>query len=256
MSLNLPITDWRGKRVWLVGASTGIGSATAVLLHHKGAKVTVSARRAQLLDALATQHPGMQTVALDVNDPVAIDAVAAKLWVSGPLDLVVYCAGMYEPLHGTGLRAEAMDLHMQTNYLGAVRLFAAVLPAMLQAGQGHLSMVASVAGLVGLPKALAYGPTKAALINFAESLYLDVHPRGIGVSLINPGFVDTPLTAQNDFHMPALIRPELAAAEMVSGWERGQFEIHFPRRFTLWLKLLRLLPHPARLRLTRRITGV
>ncbi len=106
----------------------------------------------------------------------------------------------------------------------------------------HLGLVASVAGYRGLPNALAYGPTKAALINLAEVLYLDLHPRGIGVSLINPGFVETPLTAQNSFHMPALMRPEDAAAAIVDGWGRGDFEIHFPKRFTRMLKALRPMP--------------
>ncbi len=103
--------------------------------------------------------------------------------------------------------------------------------------------IASVAGYSGLPKALIYGPTKAALINLCESLYLDLHPRGIGVTLINPGFVDTPLTAGNKFKMPALISADAAAQAIIAGLERGVFEIHFPHRFTRWLKFLRILPY-------------
>jgi short-subunit dehydrogenase len=122
----------------------------------------------------------------------------------------------------------------------------AVLPTLLRQGAAgtpaHLSLVASVAGYRGLPNALAYGPTKAALINLAEVLYLDLHARGVGVSLINPGFVETPLTAQNSFHMPALMSPQDAALAMVAGWEAGAFEIHFPKRFTRMLKALRQLP--------------
>jgi len=112
-----------------------------------------------------------------------------------------------------------------------------------------------VAGLRGLPKALAYGPTKAALINLAETLYLDLHPIGVGVSLINPGFVQTPLTAGNDFAMPALLTPEQAAQAMIEGWEAGRFDIHFPRRFTLWLKLARHLPDSWYFPAIRRVTG-
>jgi short-subunit dehydrogenase len=113
--------------------------------------------------------------------------------------------------------------------------------------------VGSVAGYRGLPKSLAYGPTKAALINLAEALYLDLRPQGVGVSLISPGFVDTPLTAQNQFKMPALISPQQAAQAILRGWAHGDFEIHFPKRFTLWLKALQLLPYSLFFAATRRL---
>jgi NAD(P)-dependent dehydrogenase (short-subunit alcohol dehydrogenase family) len=136
-----------------------------------------------------------------------------------------------------------------------------VLPAMLARASeglaaGHISLVSSVAGMRGLPKSLAYGPTKAALINLAETLYLDLRPSGIGVSVINPGFVETPLTAQNDFAMPALITPAQAAQAVLGGWARGDFEIHFPKRFTHWLKFLRLLPYRVYFPLVRKMTGL
>ena len=130
----------------------------------------------------------------------------------------------------------------------------AIIPGMVARQQGHISLISSVAGFRGLPLSLAYGPTKAALINMAETLYLDLQPHGLGVSLINPGFVDTPLTAQNDFHMPALISPDEAAQSILRGWSRGEFEIHFPKRFTRVLKLLRLLPYRLYFPIIRRIT--
>jgi len=129
-----------------------------------------------------------------------------------------------------------------------------VLPALRARGQGHFSLVGSVAGYGGLPNSLAYGPTKAALINLAEALYLDLHPLGLGVSIINPGFVQTPLTAQNDFAMPALLTPTQAAQAILQGWAQGRFEIHFPKRFTLWLKLLRLLPYRAYFKIVQGVT--
>jgi short-subunit dehydrogenase len=153
--------------------------------------------------------------------------------------------------------------HQNINYVGALHVLDAVLPALLsQAGRkpggsaGHISLVSSVAGFRGLPNSLAYGPTKAALINLAEALYLDLHELKIGVSVINPGFVETPLTAQNKFTMPALIKPEQAAAEILAGWGKGDFEIHFPKRFTRWLKLLRLLPYRWYFPAVRKITGL
>jgi NAD(P)-dependent dehydrogenase (short-subunit alcohol dehydrogenase family) len=124
------------------------------------------------------------------------------------------------------------------------------------ASLGHISLVSSVAGFRGLPQSLAYGPTKAALINLAETLYLDLSPLGLGVSVVNPGFVETPLTAQNEFHMPALITPQQAASAILEGWRSGDFEIHFPKRFTLWLHALRLLPYGAYFAAVRRSTGL
>jgi len=253
-ALNPPITDWHGKTVWIVGASSGIGQATAVALHGLGARVIVSARQGRALDAFVQQHAGSQALALDATDRQAVQAAAAQLLAQGPLDCVLYCAGHY-----TAMRADALDLddmlrHVDVNYLGALHLLDAVLPALLARGAGHISLVGSVAGYRGLPQSLAYGPTKAALINLAETLYLDLHPQGIGVSLINPGFVQTPLTAGNPFAMPALLTPAQAASAIVQGWARGAFEIHFPKRFTLWMKALRLLPNRTYFYLIRRAT--
>ena len=131
-----------------------------------------------------------------------------------------------------------------------------VMKRFLARGRGHISLISSVAGFRGLPQGLAYGPTKAALINLAETLYLDLQPQGLGVSVINPGFVETPLTAQNDFPMPALISPDQAALAIVQGWSRGDFEIHFPKRFTRWMKLLRLLPYRLYFAAVRSFTGL
>jgi short-subunit dehydrogenase len=256
MSLNPKITDWRGKRVWLVGASTGIGRAVAEALHGLGAKVIVSARSAGALQELAKQFAGLQTVPLDATDQAAVKAAAAHLLQTGPLDLVMYCAGIYQPLRAQEMKSETMAQHMNVNYLGAVYVTEGVMPAMLAAKRGHLSYVSSVAGFRGLPKALAYGPTKAALINMAEALYIDLHDEGLGVSIINPGFVDTPLTSQNTFRMPALISPAQAAIEIIAGWEAGKFEMHFPKRFTAWLKLMRSAPHSLYFKMTRQFTGL
>ena len=171
----------------------------------------------------------------------------------GRLDLVAYCAGHYKAQRAFNFDLAEMLKHQDINYLGALHVLDAVLPAMLARGQGHLSLISSVAGYRGLPNSLAYGPTKAALINLAETLYADLHPRGLGVSLINPGFVQTGLTAQNHFPMPALITPEQAALEIVRGWERGRFEIHFPRRFTRFMKVLQWLPYSLYLPLVTRM---
>ena len=254
MSLNPPLREWRGKRVWLVGASTGIGRALAEQLHALGATVIVSARKMDALQAFADQHPGSIALPLDVSDGPAVKAAAEAALAAGPLDLVCYCAGHYHAMRATGIDLPDLLRHHEVNTVGALHVLAAITPAMVARGQGHISLVSSVAGFRGLPQSLAYGPTKAALINLAETLYLDLQPHGLGVSVINPGFVETPLTAQNEFHMPALITPETAAQAIVQGWARGEFDVHFPKRFTRMLKALRLLPARAYFSLVRKGT--
>jgi len=145
---------------------------------------------------------------------------------------------------------------LETNLHAVIGAVAAVVPTLLAQKQGAIGIVASVAGYGGLPKALVYGASKAALINFTETLYLDLHGRGLGVYLINPGFVRTPLTARNDFTMPHLIDADRAAREIVAGLGRGEFEIHFPKAFSRKLKLLRLLPYRWYFAAIRRSTGL
>lgn len=256
MSLNPPIRDWQGQRVWLIGASSGIGRALAVRLHAAGAQVIVSARDRQALDAFVREHPGSQALGLDVTDTGAVQAVAQTLLATGPLDLVCYCAGYYRPMRATALDLADMLRHHEVNTLGALRVIDTVLPDMIHRRHGHVSLISSVAGFRGLPMSLAYGPTKAALIHLAETLYLDLHAHAVGVSLINPGFVDTPLTAQNEFPMPALISPEEAATAILHGWSHGAFEIHVPKRFTCVMKSLRLLPYWLYFAVVRRFTGI
>jgi NAD(P)-dependent dehydrogenase (short-subunit alcohol dehydrogenase family) len=265
MSLNPRIDSWAGRTVWLVGASSGIGRATAARLHGLGARVVVSARGREALDSFVAEHPRSDAMALDATDRDAMhDAVARIVSVHGRLDLAMYCAGTYRAMRATDFDLEVALQHTRINYDGALVMLDAVLPQLMaqsraaKKGQsaGHISLVSSVAGFRGLPPALVYGPTKAALINLAETLFQDLRPMGIGVSLINPGFVETPLTAQNAFKMPALITPDEAAQAILRGWRHGDFEIHFPKRFTLWLKLLRHLGYGAYFAAVRRATGL
>ena len=260
MSLNPRLRDWQGRRAWLIGASSGIGEATASALHARGAQVIVSARSEAALQAFVAAHPGSVAMPLDTAEPAQVQAVAAQVLAGGVPDLVCYCAGYYRDMRATDFNLAEMLRHEQVNYTGVLHVLAAVLPPMLasaQAGRaGHLSMISSVAGFRGLPKSLAYGPTKAALINLAEALYLDLHDKGMGVSVINPGFVATPLTAGNTFAMPALISPQAAAQAILKGWERGQFDIHFPKRFTRVMKLLQMLPYGWYFPAIHRLTGL
>jgi len=254
-SSNPPLRDWQGKTVWIIGASTGIGAATAHALHAKGAHVIVSARNLDMLRAFAHRHPGAQALVLDACDRVAVQQAAAQVLAQGKVDCVMYCAGYYKPMRGFALDVDDALRHMGVNYHGALYLLEAVLPHLVAQGNAHISLVGSVAGYRGLPNSFAYGPSKAALIHLAEALHLDLKSRHVAVSLVNPGFVETPLTAQNQFKMPALLTPAQAAEAILQGWAAGKFEIHFPKRFTLWLHVLRLLPYRLYFSIVNKVTA-
>jgi len=258
MSLNHPLREWRGTRVWVVGASSGIGAAVARALLGRGARVAVSARSVPELERLAALHGGSAiALPLDVTDSAAVaPALQRVVETWGGIDFVLLCAGTHLPARAWELDAGAARRLVDVNLNGVLNCLPPVLQQMQRQQAGAIGIVSSVAGYRGLPTALVYGATKAALINLAETLYLDLSPRGIGVFLINPGFVKTPLTDRNSFRMPALIGVDEAAEEIVAGLAQGRFEIHFPRRFTRWLKLLRLLPYRLYFALVRRGTGL
>ncbi|NRR34318.1 SDR family NAD(P)-dependent oxidoreductase [Oxalobacteraceae bacterium] len=250
--MNPRILDWRGKRVWLVGASSGIGAALARELARRGARLALSARSGARLEGLGIAGAMLLPCdATDSGDLAANRLTLVTAW--GGIDLVMYLAGDYAPMGADDFDLAVAEQVVAVNFNGGMRLAAAVLKD-LQPG-GGIAFVASVAAYRGLPRALAYGPGKAALIHFAEVLHLDLAPKGIGVWLVNPGFVATQLTDKNDFKMPALQTPEQAALALLDGFRSGGFEIHFPKRFTRVMKLLALLPYRCYFPLVRRLTG-
>ena len=255
MSLNPKLIDWNGQRVWLIGASSGIGEATAKLLMQRGARVALTSRNEEALVALADSKA--HVAAADVTDRTSLQTAFASVCATlGGIDLAIINAGTHDPIRAWELDAEAAEKLVQVNLVGAINVTALLVPLLMQQGAGRLALTGSVAGYGGLPTGLIYGATKAALINFAETLYLDLAPKGIAVHLINPGFVKTPLTDLNEFKMPALIEASEAAEEILAGIASGQFEIHFPRRFTRVLKLLNLLPYRSYFPLVHKITGL
>ncbi|HEY8026780.1 MAG TPA: SDR family NAD(P)-dependent oxidoreductase [Burkholderiaceae bacterium] len=255
--MNPKITNWQGRRVWVIGASTGIGAETARLLLDRGATVALSARRQDALELLCHGRANALPIALDIIDHASVlharDVLLEK-W--GALDLVLVVAGGYSEMRADQFDLKAANQLVDLNLRGVLNCLDAVLPGLLKQRSGGIGIVSSVAGYSGLPRALIYGPTKAAVINLCESLYLDLRPQGIAVYLINPGFVETPLTAGNPFPMPALISATEAAGEIVRGMERGAFHIHFPRRFTNCLRLARLLPYRLYFWLVHKVTGL
>lgn len=250
--------DGHFQSAWITGASTGIGAELAKRLAADGCRVAVSARGADRLKELAesNQDGKIVPVPVDVTDPGAVAAGFADVLAAcgATPDLVVLNAGIFEPMGADSFSAGVFRRHVEVNLMGVAQALEHVLPAMLQAGRGRIAIVASVSGYRGLPKAAAYGATKAALINMAESLRVELAPKGIVVQIVNPGFIDTPATEKNDFPMPFLMPVDKAVDAFMRGLRRGQFEITFPKRFTWQLKLLRILPYWLYFPLIRRAT--
>jgi len=240
-------------RVWITGAGSGIGAALAQRLAAKGDDVVASGRRPHPLAALASSHPGrIRPMPVDVTDR---DAVVRTVKAMGAVDMAVLCAGDHRPTPAQDFDAETVRHLLEVNLMGTVHCVEALLPAMLERRRGHLVLVASVAGYRGLPTAAGYSASKAAVIALAESLRLDLAGSGVRVTLVNPGFVDTPLTRRNSFAMPDIISPAAAADHVLRGLDGNGFEIAFPRRFALAMKLLRILPDRVYFPLMRKVTG-
>lgn len=206
--------------------------------------MAISARNADTLAKLAAANSILRAYPLDVTDAQKVAATFAEIESAlGPIDLVIAAAGTYTPASASDFRVELFRTMYEVNYLGVINVLAAVLPVFRSRHAGRIAWVASVSGYRGLPKATAYGPTKAALINLAESLKPELERDGVAVSVINPGFVKTPMTEQNDFEMPFLMDVEDAARATIEGLAAGKFEVAYPRPFVAIMKTLRLLPY-------------
>lgn len=244
--------------IWITGASSGLGEEVARQYVAAGHTVCISARGADALEKLVTDWSGQPGSAhafpLDVTDAEAAHSVYDKMCTTvGMPDLVILNAGTHKENPVSEFDREAYRRIMEINYMGVVNCLEAVIPACLERGAGHIAVVSSVAGYRGLPQASAYGASKAALINMCEALQPELAERNVSLRLINPGFVRTPLTDQNDFDMPFLMEVEDAAQAMIKRLAGKHFEITFPRRFTWILKFLRILPYGMYLGLTRKL---
>jgi NAD(P)-dependent dehydrogenase (short-subunit alcohol dehydrogenase family) len=232
------------ERVWVTGASMGIGEALARRLARDGAEVIASARSAGKLTALAEEDPSIVPWPVDVTDHAAVqDAVTRIEAERGPIDVAVLNAGTHQPVTAAEFTARGLRDLMEINVMGTAACLEALLPRMIARGRGRIAVVASVAGYRGLPTSAYYGATKAALINLTESLKFDLDRAGVTIQLVDPGFVRTPLTDRNEFPMPFLISAELAADRIARGLRSRRFEIAFPRPFVAILKVLRCLPY-------------
>ncbi|SEG34117.1 SDR family NAD(P)-dependent oxidoreductase [Marinobacterium lutimaris] len=256
------LTDSK-QLIWITGGGTGIGRATALAFAALGHRVVVSGRRLEPLQAVCdkARQQGLGdtlgTLAFDVTDSTDTQRAFEELCCrEGVPDLVMLSAGNHQPMPARELSVEACRALMEVNYFGILNVLEVVLPAMRKRGLGTLALVSSVAGYRGLPTAGAYGGSKAAVINLAESLACELNGTGIDLRLINPGFVRTPLTDRNEFEMPCLIEPEEAAEAIIKGLKGSGFEICFPTRFAMIMKLMRLLPYRLYFSLIKRKTGL
>jgi len=239
--------QWQGKRYWLVGASEGLGREVAFCLSRVGAEVIVSARNEERLKELVAALPGKSSfVTLDVTDAAAVQAAADQI---GPIDGVVYLAGVYWPLKAAEWDISRVDQMGEINYLGAGRVVGAVIHGMIARGHGHIVLTGSLSGFRGLPGATGYGASKAAVMHMAESMQADLRGTGIDVQLVNPGFIKTRLTEKNDFKMPFIMKPEIAAREFFEHMNDDAFKKSFPLVFSWLFRLSQFLPDWAYYRL-------
>lgn len=246
------------QRIWLTGATSGIGRALALRLLADGHRVALSARSESALAELAEGHGNALLLPLDVSDRDAVARAGERLAEAfGGLDLALLNAGTCEYLEARSFDVDLVERVFAPNFHGAIYCIDAALPLLRRAraegGRPLLAATSSAAAYLPLPRAEAYGASKAALSHLLESLRLDLHGEGIDVSLIHPGFVKTPLTDRNDFAMPLRIEADQAAEAILKGIARRRLDIHFPRRFTLLVKLMGILPPALRYRLGLRL---
>ena len=242
------------KKIWITGASTGIGKAAAEKFSKEGWKVAISARRAELLKNIA-QDNNIFDYPLDVTDEKKVGEVFKKILEDFKnIDLCIFGAGTYEPKLEKEISQEQIRKTMEVNFFGVVNCIKAVEEYFKNIKNGHISIVSSIAGYRGLPNSSGYGPSKAALSNLAESLYFDFKKHNVRISLISPGFIKTPMTDKNKFRMPFIKSPEFAANKIYNGLVKSNaFEITFPKQLTIIFKFFKILPNKVYLFLINKL---
>ena len=232
------------KKIWVTGASSGIGKAVAEKFANEGWQVAVSARRKEILDNMAKNY-NISSYPLDVvNEQNCTSTFQEIISEFKEINLCVFCSGTYDPKKEKEIDIKQSKFVMDVNYFGVLNCVKAVEKYFKDKKNGHISIVSSIAGYRGLPNSSGYGPSKAALNNFAESIYFDFKKYNVSISLISPGFIKTPMTDTNEFPMPFIKSPEFAADRIFEGIvKKNIFEIHFPKALTLLLKFFRILPY-------------
>tara|TARA_B100000029_G_scaffold512913_1_gene610874 strand:- start:58 stop:813 length:756 start_codon:yes stop_codon:yes gene_type:complete len=234
-----------GKKIWITGASSGIGRALAIKFANEGWHVAASARRENLLKVLNKENPNIHSFPLDVTNEIETKKTFQNIIEKfKTIDISVFCTGIHDPNAEKNLDSKKIREIMETNFFGSLNCIMAVNKYFREKKNGHISIVSSVAGYRGLPAASGYCASKSALTSLAESLYFDFKRHNVRVSLISPGFIKTPMTDKNEFPMPMIRSAEFAAEKMFIGLtKKNSFEIHFPIAFTMIMKLLKIMPN-------------
>lgn len=244
--------NFENETIWIIGASSGIGRELAMQLAASGAKLILSARGEdkllQLQKELGQEH---KIYTMDVSDLSKVKEVCTEIaQLKGGVNRVIFMSALYKPDSVANMDLDFMSAIVDVNIKGAMYITHGILPIFEKQKSGQIVLCGSVAGYTGLPNGQPYSATKAAVVNFAESLYLE-SPDYIDIKLISPGFVSTPMTDKNEFDMPMIIKPEVAASSIVKGLNKSAFEIHFPKRFTFIMKIIKLLPYSLYFRLLK-----
>ncbi|WP_299079386.1 SDR family NAD(P)-dependent oxidoreductase [uncultured Ruegeria sp.] len=233
------MSSFAGKTYWIIGASEGLGRALAEKLSDQGAHLVLSARNAERLTEICDSLPNARAVPFDVTDLTAVRRAVAYV---GDVDGLVYNAGVYDPMRSADWDTEAALAMNDVNFVGALRVLGETIPGFVQAGRGEITLIGSLAGYHGLPAAIGYGSSKAALISLAETMRHDLADTGVTVRVVNPGFIKTRLTEKNNFKMPMLMTPEDAADRVVKAMCRRRFRTDFPAPFSWAIRLIDYLP--------------
>ncbi len=243
--------------IWITGASSGIGEALTRRLVRQGWRVAISARNAEKLNALAAEAPDQIIPApVDITDASAVEAAVAGLEAEhGAIACAVLNAGIYITIDAANPKFEDYAKTFEVNLNGTAACLTALTPRMSARRSGQIAIVSSATAFGGMPTASAYGATKAALVNMAECLRIELHRHGVLIQCVTPGFVETPAQDDNEFPKPFMVSADTAAQRIAAGLDSKRFEITFPRRFTWMLKLIYALPRAWRIPLVRKQTG-
>ncbi|WP_170785299.1 SDR family NAD(P)-dependent oxidoreductase [Ruegeria lacuscaerulensis] len=233
------MSSFDGKTYWIIGASEGLGRALAETLSRQGAHLILSARNAERLAEICDTLPNARAIAMDVTDLESVCAAAAE---AGSVDGLVYNAGAYDPMRSGDWNTERALRMVDVNYLGAMRVLGETVPGFVQTGRGDITLIGSLAGYHGLPAAIGYASSKAALVSLAETMRHDLAGSGVTVRIVNPGFIKTRLTEKNSFKMPMLMTPEDAADRVAKAMARRRFRTDFPAPFSWVIRLIDYLP--------------
>lgn len=233
------MSTFRDKTYWLIGASEGLGRELAVQLASHGVRLILSARNEARLLTLGKELPDARVLALDVTD---LDSVRAAVSEAGNIDGIIYCAGAYDPMTAAEWNTENALRICEVNFFGAMRVLGETVPRMARGGVGDITLIGSLAGYRGLPAAIGYGASKAALISLAETMRHDLKGTGVTVRIVNPGFIKTRLTDKNGFQMPQLMSAETAALKVLKAMQSSRFRTDFPAPFSWFIKGLNYLP--------------